>query len=219
MGIFKKKEEPVSELRLENLIEEVGENPCADKMDERPATFYYTHPIVPIIKEKLELRLYDKPDNWLQLIKAHREEWRQKIISDIYSMDQYTDAKSLLMEVKGTFQHLKEIVESEEPLPLPDPVPTQWSNVSTKSVLTLLQICAEVRADYLFEAFLLHALKYGYRETIAIYSSKKPDKKSCDSCKYRKEAKESKKEKKEKKDKKPKKDTPSYGSGIVYKNS
>ena len=65
---------------------------------------------------------------------------------------------------------------------------------------------------------LLHALKCGYRETIEIYSSKKPDKKSCDSCKYRKESKELKKEKKAKKEKKSKKDESSYGSGIVYKN-
>ena len=218
MGIFKKKEEPVSELRLENLIEEVGEQQSCTSDIEVKYSIDWNDPFVDELKSTLELRLYDKPDNWLQLIKAHREEWREKLVTDIYAMDQYFDSSHLLYEVMGLFRYLKGMVRDVEPLVEPT---SQWSNVSSKAVLRMLQISAELNADYLFEAFLLHALKYGYRETVAIYSSKKPDKKSCDSCKYRKEAKESKKEKKEKKDKKSKKskDEPSYGGGIVYKNS
>lgn len=217
MGIFKKKESD-GLTSLAYLITEAEEQQPETASRSDNYTSDWVDPRVNSLKTKLDLRLYDKPDNWLQLIRTHREEWRRKLVTDIYAMDQYFDPSNLLHEVMGAFRYLEDMVRDVEPLV---EATTQWSNVSSKAVLSLLQICAEARADYLFEAFLLHALKYGYRETISIYSSKKPDKKSCDSCKYRKEAKESKKEKKEKKDKKSKKskDEPSYGGGIVYKNS
>lgn len=216
MGIFKKKEEPNGLTPWSELFVEAEEQQPETSGLSDNYTSDWVDPRVNSLKTKLDLRLYDKPDNWLQLIRTHREEWRRKLVTDIYAMDQYFDTSNLLHEVMGAFRYLKDMVRDVEPLVEPT---TQWSNVSSKAVLSLLQICAEARGDYLFEAFLLHALKYGYRETISIYSSKKPDKKSCDSCKYRKEAKELKKEKKAKKEKKPKNDTPSYGSGIVYKNS